>query len=393
LIFQGARVNSDYEIAVYQPSMKNEVVELTKFLWSSDSALNASYLEWKYERNPYRDTPLIYLALFQGKVVGMRGMFELKWQFGNPAKTFPGLYADDFVIAHKHRNRGLVTKIMKGAMLDIGKRGYTYVFNLSATDVTRVASLAMGWRSAGSMQLQSRQAEHSERFRHIRDYLKGRAPFRRFAKYVSYRPWAPEKIGVDDLIARQGMLSRKTGSHIVVERTARPAEMEKLVSRIEYDGRIRHVRDRHYLSWRFLNPLHRYLFIYCEGAELEGYLVLQEYISDLASWRVGFNIVDWEATSSSVRAGLLKKAIALCSSTVLYIWTATLPSETLSLLKECGFRPVEDAAGVAQHDIRNICILVRPVQDDLLKTEWFLDGQRLLDMANWDIRMIYSMRF
>ena len=376
-----------YEIAAYQPSMKHQVVELTKLLWSTDSALNASYLEWKYERNPYRETPLIYLALCQGKIIGMRGMSGLKWEFGVPAKTFQGLYADDFVIDPEHRNRGLVTKIMKGAMLDVENRGYTYVFNLSAGNITRVASLAMGWRSAGSMHVQCRQSGQSDRFRHIRDILKKKELFRRFAKHVSYRPWFPKKLDVDSLIAGQGMLSRKTDSHIVVERIARPAEMEKLVSRMEYDGRIRHMRDKHYLSWRFQNPLHRYLFIYWKEAELEGYLVLQEYISDLAR-RVGFNIVDWEATSSSVRAGLLQKAIALCSSTELNIWTATLPGETMNLLKDNGFRPVEESAGLAQSDP---CLLIRPVRDDMLKTEWCLNGHRLLDMAIWDIRMIYSM--
>jgi GNAT superfamily N-acetyltransferase len=380
-------MKTDYEIVAYQQSMKNQVAELAKHLWSTDSAQNASYLEWKYERNPYRETPLIYIALCRGKVVGMRGMFGLKWEFGNPVKTFPGLYPDDFVILPEHRNRGLVTKIMKGAMLDVEKRGYTYVFNLSAGDITRVASLAMGWRSAGSMRVHCRRSGQTNRFRHIRDILKKNELLRRFAKHVSFRPWAPKKLGVDDLIARKGNLSRKTDSHIVVERTARPAEMEKLVSRIEYDGRIRHVRDKHYLYWRFQNPLHRYLFIYWEEAELEGYLVLQEYISDLAG-RVGFNIVDWEATSSSVRAGLLQKAIALCSCTELNIWTATLPAETMSLLKENGFRPAEESAGVAQSAT---CLLVRPVRDDLLETDWFLDDYRLLDMASWDIRMIYSM--
>lgn len=377
-------MESNYEITLYRPSAKYQVVELlTKFLWTADSTVNTSYLEWKYERNPYQQTPLIYLAFCEGNIVGMRGMFGLKWEFGNPPKELPGLYADDFVIAPEHRNRGLVTKIMRYAMTDVSSRGFTYAFNLSAGAVTRMASLAMDWRNAGSMRVHCRQ---SDRFRHVRGNLKKKGLFRRLGRLVSYRPWIPKEIGFDNIVARQGRIPRKTDSHIVVERDPRPEEMEKLISGMEYDGRIRHVRDRHYLSWRFQNPHHRYLFLYWEGAELEGYMVLQEHISHRA--RPGINIVDWEATSPHVRAGLLQKAIALCSFTDLHIWTATLPEATTKILYDSGFRLMEETVGVTQKDR---CLLVRPVRDSLLNTEWVLDGYRLLDMANWDIRMIYSM--
>ncbi|HKZ41902.1 MAG TPA: hypothetical protein VJ044_13135, partial [Candidatus Hodarchaeales archaeon] len=56
-------MDSKYTMANYQPEFKKQVVELQKHLWSPSAALNAAYLEWKYERNPYLDTPLIYLAL------------------------------------------------------------------------------------------------------------------------------------------------------------------------------------------------------------------------------------------------------------------------------------------------------------------------------------------
>ena len=73
-----------YEIVKYTPEFKGQVVELQKHLWGADVALNAAYLEWKYEQNPYEDTPLIHLALCGGEVVGMIGRFGGRWQIGRP---------------------------------------------------------------------------------------------------------------------------------------------------------------------------------------------------------------------------------------------------------------------------------------------------------------------
>jgi GNAT superfamily N-acetyltransferase len=327
------------------------------------------------------------LAISKEKIVGMRGMFEVNLEHGISGNIFQGLYPDDFVISPEHRNRGLAGKIMKEALKDVEKNGYTYVFNMSAGHITRIASLAMGWRSAGTMEVQFREPEQATRFRIFREYVKKKGLFRRLAGKYSYRPWAPKKQDAGDLIKYHAMRSRNVDSNITIEQTSRPEEMARLITKIAYDGRIRHVRDTSYLSWRFKNPLHRYLFVYWKETELEGYLVLQEYISDMME-KVGFNIVDWEGTSLHVRTGLLRKAVELCSSTLLNIWSTTLCGETRTLLKDSGFRPGKEIPGVGTPQP---CLLVRPVQDDMLQEDWLLGRHRLLDMSSWDIRMIYSM--
>jgi hypothetical protein len=188
------------------------------------------------------------------------------------------------------------------------------------------------------------------------------------------------------------MRSRTIGSRIVVERGVRAAEMAELVSGIGYDGRIRHVRDQEYLSWRFRNPLHRYLFLYWKEKELEGYLVLQQDVSEISMSRVRVNIVDWEATSERVRAGLLRAAIHLSPFADLNIWTATLGNETKNLLRDVGFRPVREGQEGAGVDQEQPCLLVRSVRADVPEAAWSLGNRRLPDMADWDMRMLYSMQ-
>ena len=378
----------DYEIVKYQPDFKRDVVELQRDLWSPDPELNTAYLEWKHERNPYLQPPLIYLAIYGKNVVGMRSMFGIQWECGIPSKKVSGICPDDLVIASGHRNRGLITKIMRAAFEDLEKKGYQHVYSLSAGKITRLSSLAMGWRSAGSMQPQHWHSKRAALFQRIRKFARKIKFIRRYADRFPYRNWGEGQQNLHDLCNPGGVRSRTVGSRIVVEPAARAGEMAELVSRIPYDGRIRHVRDEEYLSWRYRNPLHRYLFLYWIERDLEGYLVLQQYVSELSS-RVRVNIVDWEATSGRVRARLLRAAIHLTPFADLNIWAVTLGDGTKKLLRDVGFTPVQEGATI---DHEQPCLLVRPVRADVTEASWLLGNRRLQDMADWDIRMIYSMQ-
>ena len=383
------KTTNDYEIVQYQPDFRKDVVELQRQLWSPDPELNTAYLEWKHERNPYLQPPLIYLALYGKDVVGMRSMFGIRWEYGVPAKTVSGICPDDLVIASGHRNRGLVTKLMSAAFDDLEKKGYQYVYSLSAGKITRLSSLAMSWRSAGSVQPQHWHSRRAEYFQRIRKFAGKKKFLWRFTDKFPYRHWGEGQQNLHDLCAPKKMRSRNLGGPIVVEQGVRAGEMAELVSRIGHDGRIRHARDQRYLSWRFRNPLHRYLFLYWKEKALEGYLVLQQYVSELSPSMVRVNIVDWEATSQRVRAGLLRAATRLTPFADLNIWTATLGNGTKKLLRDVGFGPVQE---VATMDQEQPCLLVRSVPADEPEAGWSLGNRRLQDMADWDIRMIYSMQ-
>jgi hypothetical protein len=160
------------------------------------------------------------------------------------------------------------------------------------------------------------------------------------------------------------------------------------VERIDGSGRIRHVRDNEYFRWRFQNPLRHYRYIYWEEDRLEGYLVLQEQLG-LNVDRNLLNIVDWEATGETVCERLLQTAIAsFAHDRELRIWSATLPQSTIAVLRNNGFRTIKPPKDVATFPT---AILVRPVAGYPLDTEWALGGRRLLDLASWEMPMLYSM--
>lgn len=163
--------------------------------------------------------------------------------------------------------------------------------------------------------------------------------------------------------------------------------MADLVERIGTDGRMRHVRDEQYFAWRFGNPLNVYRFLFWEDARLEGYMVLQKRRHTRGGET---RILDWEATHPQVHEDLLYAAIDRCHSTVLSTWSATLGERTARLLQAAGFRRVNETQGVRHY---RPGLLVRAVRDEMQEADWVVAGRRLLDMANWDLRMIYSDGF
>jgi hypothetical protein len=97
--------------------------------------------------------------------------------------------------------------------------------------------------------------------------------------------------------------------------------------------------------------------------------------------------VDWEANDMQVRTDLLQAAIHWGNFVDLRTWSATLPQETKTLLQNTGFNSVDETVSMPGS---YSTVLVRPVHDEMLMADWVFAGRRLLDLANWKLRMIYS---
>ena len=345
-----------YEIVPYRTELRPEIAHLQRHLWRGDEVRNTAYMEWKYERNPYLPA-LIYLALHGSEVVGMRGMFGSCWEIGPDAEGFVVPCGDDLVIAPAHRHRGLLGRIMDATVADLAAHGHPVTFSLSAGAVALAGSLARGWRSVGSVREVSRAAGPPSLPWRLAMRVRSWPGARRLASAVS-EVWRQPFRHLDTAACRT-----PAGAAVWCTREPRPEEMADLVGRLGYDGRVRHVRDARYLAWRFANPLHEYRFLMAGNDRLEGYLVLQ------ASRLVGrgrVNVVDWEAASPGVRRALLRAAIDWGRFAELSTWTMSLSEEARALLVQSA-SPSPGGLG--------------PV----------LAGRRLLDAANWDMRMLYSM--
>ena len=374
-------------IATYRPEHKRSIARLQTGLWSSDTALNTRYLEWKYERNPYVREPLIYVALADGEVVGMRGFHGAKLEAGSPSQTFPALFGDDALIAADYRNRGLVTRIMNAAHADLGSRGHATILSMgSASRMNGMGLMTLGWKSAGGLRPLGRISAKGRRRARLSGIVARQPLIWRFSD-CRFLASADERRPFRHLDAALAGRRRVPHLPIVVERKPRLDAMVELVERLGHDGRIRQVRDRQYLAWRFDNPMSDFRFVYCGEGRLDGYLVLGRRASDLGAFDRVY-ISDFEARDEAVRAGLLRAAIDWGRFPELVAWTATLSEDTLRAFTASGFVPVDTEEAARGFP----CVLARRLPDGELAGAWTLGGRRLLDLASWDVRVLFSMR-
>ena len=160
--------------------------------------------------------------------------------------------------------------------------------------------------------------------------------------------------------------------------------MAELAARCRGDGRIRHVRDERYFAWRHSNPRGTSRFIYSRNGRLDGYMILR------AGGMLGrdvIRIVDWPAENDDIGRELLDVALGLSRSANLAIWAASLPDWIRSMLRQAGFEPADTSGNVAR---TGPGLLVRPIGDSYLPIDAIAGQRFLIDVANWDLRMIDS---
>ena len=359
------------EVVRYHPALRWQVLALGIHLWSKRPRLNAAYLHWKYESNPYSDRPRIYVATVDDKVVAMRGMYGGHWITDDPSREVPCICAGDLVIAPEYRNRSLFTQIMRVSQDDLADAGFEYVFSLSASRVTQLGSLAMGWRSAGTLLTKKWSARRDTRSRRrIR-------PVRTISKR-----WHP--FGSFDSAGHRS--SKRAASPLSASRTPRPDEMSRLATQLG-DGRLRHAKEPQFFAWRFGNPLSEYRFLFWDDPELAGYIVLS---SPRSGRRSKISVVDWEACDIDVFRELMATALRWGDFDDVTILTPPLPQKLSDGLTDIGFRDVAPSRNVT--DFRPT-VLVKPVRDECADEPWELAGRNPLNLGDWDYRMIFSDSF
>jgi GNAT superfamily N-acetyltransferase len=373
-----------YRVVPYAAEHKAAVAELQRHLWSPDVRLNADYLEWKYHQNPYLREPLLYLAFHGDQLVGMRGVFATRWEAGDPPQYFTLAYPDDLVTDPAHRGRGLHRLIMEFALNDLAKRGFRYAVNLSASRITAQLSRHMGWRSAGGVAPIHRRTLRKRMVDDLADRVRRAKFFWRWADSVAALCLPSDDRAFDRLDVQFQAETKSNHAETLFMRTAPLVrEMEGLVRRLPRDGRIRHVRDETYFTWRFRNPLRSYRFLYAMDEKLMGYLVLQRPRATLGPPLYRVSIVDWEAETNAIRAELATAAIEHGRFPELCAWRLGLSAPAAGMLESHGFEPVR-----SQYETS---ILVRSLREEDSEVPWLLGGRSLDDGGQWDLRMLYSM--
>ena len=375
---------------------RDGVAEFQTALWSPSRELNARYFDWKYRRAPYSEDTRVYLAMRDGRIVGMRSMYGSLWEHGTPRTLTRALVADDLLVRADLRGRGVVSALMNHAFEDSARSGVPYLLSLSASPTTVMNSLAMGWTRVGPVGPIGRLRIH-ERWRRAlvdtaarmhfvsRSVQRSGEPSPTNWSWTSWLPVAANRNPFERLDLAGVAVRARNGVIVDISDRPQPEKLADLVERLGHDGRIRHVRDASYMAWRFANPLHEYRFLTVGGNRLAGYLILKRAIAPLS----GDNrvmIVDLEAEDAAKRRALLDVAVRCGAFPYLYAWSVAYSEEDLQHMRTLGFTAVDPQ--LTAHNCP--CWLVRPIQTADDSTRHRNDAQ-FLDPANWDMRLGYSM--
>ena len=356
-----------YEVLRYEPRFRDAVLDLQVLLWGPELELNDRYFEWKYETNPWQRTPKLYLVLQDGTLIGMRGFFGSRWEAGSPTDTFDIPCAGDLVIKPEHRDRGVITQLMRRVVEDESNAPSPFFFNLSAGAPTRLAGLSLGWRDIGPVRQLRWERPKGLLDRVMKDKSKanvtGKGPFHE----------------IDDHLQRGTKLS----ASIELSATPRPPEMSALVRQRGHDGRIRHVRDEAFFGWRFRHPRADFRFFFHQsGTAIDAYLVLQ-------ARRTGDNdqvkIVD-SAGDAKALVPLLDLALTEFGLRRVACWRASLADIPEAELVRCGFTDVPVRSMAESFPT----VMMLPNQTAPSEMSWQLAGRDVREPGNWDLRQAYG---
>lgn len=248
----------------YSPEYKQQVLDLESSLWHFDDEKKLMYFNWKYEDNPYTDSPEAYIALDGDRVVAFRGYFVNQCRIDKYVFNIAG--AGDTVTNPNYRRLGLFHKLnvlSYEAMQNSGK--FPICFSSSSGGKTLNSNLALGMKPMCS------------RKHYFRLNLKG---------IVSSLFNKKENI----IETEQYQNNQK----FVLSLTCRSHDMASVPFEYKY---ISHIHDETYYNYRYRNPLAKYVFLYMYDArnQLKAYIVL------LAMGQNRYDLIDFNGKDNDLR--------------------------------------------------------------------------------------------
>lgn len=247
----------------YSPEYKQQVLDLESSLWHFDDDKKLKYFKWKYEDNPYTDSPEAYIALDGDKVVAFRGYMVHQCKYFD--KIFYIAVAGDMVTHPQYRRMGLFKNITEFSMNEIDKQGNISVLtNSSSGGPTSFGYLSLGWKPVCSR-------KHYFRFN-----LKG-----------IVRSFFHKETVINEIN------EYKNNQRFVLSLTCKSKDMASVP--FEYK-QISHVHDETYYSYRYANPLAKYVFLY----KYDNKNQLQAYIVLLSKSQNRYDLIDFNGSEKDI---------------------------------------------------------------------------------------------
>jgi len=355
-----------YEIARYRPEHFEGVLTVLAGLWPWERELAASFFRWRHVENPYVDAPLGIVALHAGQVVGFRGYFALAYSPGAGHADIVVLHPCDTVVDPAHRNQGLSVMMGRSAS-EFDPTRYRLLMNLSSSGNSRPGYLALGF-----VPLTNRVQLH----RHGLNPFAWLAAARARRRPRAHWERAPARV-------RFGRFRE-----ILVANEARPADMAAVMAAEPPDGPALRLRqDETFFSWRYRNPVRRYVFYYrMEGEVARAFAVFN--ISD--DGRFG-SLLDYGEARFGLLGETLRYACRKRDFVALSAFGYGLDARALALLRGLGFAPGHTPRTLFQRgSVEALAppVLIRPIPTQFDDSAFRIGTLDLRRIGDWRLKPI-----
>lgn len=235
---------ADFIFRKYRHEDKEQVLTLLgNALWHFPYEERLAYFNWKYEQNPYTESPLGFVCVDGDKVIAFRGYMLQPLRLAG--KSFFCAASGDTVTDSSYRRMGIFTRMTKYSLEELEKDSRILVVTNSSSGKTiSKGLLKLGWYPL---------TERGNLFS------------------FSWRSFFPKQENFC-------FSSRKKGETIIeISKECKTIEMVKLaLSKIPINL-ISVYTDEIYINWRYANPNAQYFFAYFYQQEkLKSYLVLNK---------------------------------------------------------------------------------------------------------------------
>ncbi len=340
---------SEVTIIKYSSGNKEAALELLSHLWTHLSTEDQKQLfEWRYEQNPYSDSPHIYLAITGKEVIAFRA-FVMQPFVRSASKRLLTFTPADTIVHPKHRGKGLfkaLNSFFWEEMRDDLKEE-TIIFNLSSNDESTPANLKQGWQTTNGFK---------------RFALKFSLPNFVITKFLAHRKKEPGLAFSKKYIIESG-------------HALRPDAMALCAEKYRNTDTFSHVRDTKYFKWRYALKMNNYMFAYLwQDEELLAYLVIEKR-SDTQYLLLEYISRDSKTLKMVLNVVMKKHGIP-------FLRTWVLSDHDNALLRKCGFIP----APVKLWNMlgkKRLPVLVRPIKEHADPHDFFLGHIDTRDINNW----------
>ena len=350
----------DYEIRPYSSELFPQVVDLLQYLLGNDHDTNISYFKWKYDDNPYTESPLGIVSLYRGKVVGFRGYFATRFQIKGKDDKIISLCPGDTCVHPDHRRKALSVMMGNKAAEEYTAK-YSFFLNLTSTKISLPGYLRMGFLPLTSKTYLTR----CNMFALVKFLFNAKKRFNQIAPKIPFGTF-------DD---------------IVVSQQPRPKEMHVLIEGQEITtDKITLHQDEDFFWWRYANKHNKYVFLYrIKNEVVTGYIVIRVSPNN----RRGY-IVDYAQGDESSIEKILNFIIKARCFDVLSIYHFSVTDDIKQNFQNLGFKNVSLFRAIERRINGDLPLLIRPVKHDYSDSDFFVEGLDLRKIENWHIKGICS---